>query len=584
MASEHGCLIYEKKEKVVRPYVFVIALFVIYLVLALQLGRVQILEHDKYQKLADRQHYKRIEIPAHRGSILDRSGKILAHSIETHSIYANPQEIEDKASVSEKLASALGLDVSRIQKVLDKDKKFVWIKRDVGKKEVQAVEELDLAGVDIQQEGRRSYPCGKLLSQVLGFVDVDGKGLEGLELAFDRELTGRPGYKVVNRDGKQRVIFKTGNPCIPPVNGDNIVLTVDLALQYILEEELDKVFEHRKPLSATAIAMDPATGEILALSSRPTFDPNFFTLSSADQRRNRAITDSYEPGSVIKPLVVSGVLQQGLISPKEVIFCHNGVYQIGRRTVRDVHPYGNLTVEEIVVNSSNIGMSKVAAKSGDKGMYEALRLFDLGRPTGINLPGEEGGTLRHYKKWTSYSGASIAMGYEVTATPLQMVTAYCAIANGGTLLKPKIITATVDGEDGATKKLSERASGRQILARDVAAGVMTPVLTRVVGEGTGKSAAVEGYKVAGKTGTAKRIDTTAKGYGNAGYVSSFIGYAPADKPRICVLVMVNKPSGGAYYGGTVAAPVVGEILRRSLNHMESIAGLSDGSGINKKII
>lgn len=584
MALNTECLIYEKEEGVVRPYVFVIVLFVTYFVLALQLGRIQILEHDKYQGLADRQHYKRVEIPAHRGSILDRNGKILAHSMETNSVYANPREIEDKARASNELAGALGLEVSRVQKALDRDKKFVWIKRDVSKKEVQAVEELNLAGVEIQQESRRSYPCGKLLSHVLGFVDIDEKGLEGVELGFDRELSGRPGYRIITRDGKQRAIFNAENPYISPVHGNNIILTVDLALQYILEEELDKVFEHRKPLSATAIAMDPATGEILALSNRPTFNPNSFTLSSADQRRNRAVTDSYEPGSIIKPIVVSGVLQQGLVSPKDVIFCHNGVYKSGRRTLRDVHPYGNLTVEEIVVNSSNIGMSKIAAESGNKGLYEALKMFGLGQPTGINLPGETDGTLRHYKRWTSYSGASIAMGYEVTATPLQMVTAYSAIANGGTLLRPRIIMAAVDNENKAVKKPFKQASGRRILSGDLAAGVMTPVLTRVVDEGTGKNAAIEGYKVAGKTGTAKKINPAGKGYGNAGYVSSFIGYAPADKPRICVLVIVNKPSGGAYYGGTVAAPVVREILRRSLNYMESIAVLSDNSEVNEKFI
>ncbi|MEE9514884.1 MAG: penicillin-binding protein 2, partial [Candidatus Brocadiales bacterium] len=340
-----------------RPYIFVVVLFVIYLVLALQLGRIQLIDHDKYQKLADRQHYKRIEMPAHRGAILDRNGKILAHSIETDSIYADPKEIEDKVRVSGELADALGLDASRVRKTLGKDKRFVWIKRKVSKKEVQTVEELALAGVGIQKESRRSYPCGRLLSHILGFVDIDERGLEGAELSFNGRLSGRPGCKVVTRDGLQRAIFDVGNPYTSPVDGDSVVLTFDLALQHILEEELDKTVEKWKPNSATVIAMDPSTGEILALSNRPTFDPNLFTLSSADQRRNRAITDSYEPGSIMKPLVVSGILRRGLASPKDKIFCSNGVYKIGRRTLRDVHPYGNLTVEEVVVHSSNIGMS-----------------------------------------------------------------------------------------------------------------------------------------------------------------------------------------------------------------------------------
>lgn len=581
--ARHGGLS-NNKEKGVRPYIFVIVLFITYLVLALQLGRVQILEHDKYQRLAEGQHYKRVEIPAHRGPILDRNGKVLAHSLETNSIYADPKEIEDKVIASEELAGALGLQVSLVQKALDKDKRFVWIKRQVSKREVQAVEELGLKGVGIQKESRRSYPCGRLLSHVLGFVDIDEKGLEGIELVFDRELSGQPGYRVIARDGLQRPIFNTDNPFTPPVHGNSVVLTIDLALQHILEEELDKAFEQCKPRSSTAIAMDPATGEILALSNRPTFDPNFFTLSSPDHRRNRAITDSYEPGSMMKPLVLCGVLQRGLVNPKDVFFCNNGVYRIGRRTLRDVHPYGNLTVEEIVVNSSNIGMSKLAALNGAKGLYEDLDHFGLGRLTGIGLPGEVGGTLRHYKKWTSYSIASVAMGYEVAATPLQMVTAFCAIANGGTLLKPRVVMGIADTEGKMIKEHFRQVFHHKVLDREVATEVVTPILTRVVDEGTGKKAALEGHKVAGKTGTSKKVSPGGKGYGDADYISSFIGYAPADNPRICVLVMVNEPHGRAYYGGTVAAPVVREILRRSLNYMESSAFWAMGSRVGKKLI
>ncbi|MFQ5862692.1 MAG: peptidoglycan D,D-transpeptidase FtsI family protein [Candidatus Brocadiales bacterium] len=567
-----------------RPYIFVVVLFIIYIVLALQLGRIQILEHGKYQKLADEQHYKRVEISAHRGSILDRNGKLLAHSLETSSIYANPKEIEDKVRASKAFASALGLPVSRVQKALDRDKQFVWIKRKVSKKEVQAVEELGLAGVGIQQESRRSYPCGELLSHVLGFVDIDERGLEGIELACDRELSGRPGYRVITRDGLQRPIFSAENPFASPVHGNSVILTVDLALQHILEEELDKAFEQGKPYSATAIAMDPTTGEVLALSNRPTFDPNFFTLSSADHRRNRAITDSYEPGSMMKPLVVSGVLRRGLVGPKDVFFCNNGVYKIGRRTLHDVHPYGHLTVEEIVIRSSNIGMSKLAAIDGAERLYEDLRLFGLGRPTGIGLLGEVGGTLRHYKKWTSYSVASLAMGYEVAVTPLQMITAFCAIANGGTLLRPRVVMAIADAEGKTIKKRFGRKPRWRVLSREMATDVVTPILTRVVSEGTGKRAALEGYKVAGKTGTSKKVNPGGKGYGNAGHISSFIGYAPADKPKICVLVMVNEPHGRAYYGGTVAAPVVREILRRSLNYMESQAFWAMSCKVGEKFI
>jgi cell division protein FtsI (penicillin-binding protein 3) len=568
----------------VRPYIFIVALFVTYLVLALQLGRIQIVEHDKYQKLADKQHYKRVETPALRGAILDRNGKILAHSLKTNSVYANPKVIEDKVRVANELSEALGLEVSRVQKALDRDKKFAWIKREVNKREVQAIEERNIAGVGILEECRRSYPCGTLLSHVIGFVDIDEKGLEGVEFVCDGKLSGKPGLKVITRDGLQRPIFDAGNPYTSPVDGDSVVLTVDLALQHILEEELDKAFEEWKPVSATAIAMDPRTGEILALSNRPTFDPNHFTVSSADQRRNRAITDSYEPGSVIKPLVVSGVLRRKLVGPKDIVFCSNGVYKIRGRTLRDVHPYGNLTVEEILVHSSNIGMSKLAAMDGIEGLYKNLKLFGLGRPTGVGLPGEVGGTLRHHKKWTSYSVASVAMGYELSVTPLQMITAYCALANDGVLLKPRIVAAITDNEGGMTKKRFGTEVRNRVLSSELASGIITPVLARVVAEGTGRRAKLDGYTVAGKTGTSKKLNPNGKGYGGAGYISSFIAYAPADDPKLCVLVMVNEPHGRAYYGGTVAAPVVREILRRSLNYMERVALLAGGSESLEEVI
>ncbi|HHT9152718.1 MAG TPA: peptidoglycan D,D-transpeptidase FtsI family protein [Candidatus Hypogeohydataceae bacterium YC40] len=537
-----------------------------YIGLALQLGRIQLLGHKKYDELAEAQHFKKAEILARRGAILDRHGRTLAQTLQISSIYANPGEIEDIKKASKTIAKALGMEPSKVFTLLNKEKKFVWLKRKVSPKEVQAVKELAIKGVDIYPENTRSYPCGSLLSQVLGIVDIDGRGLEGIELAFDKELAGAPGFTVTSQDGLQRPIFTGENVLRAPQDGSNVILTVDLAVQNILEEEVDKACEQWSPKSAMALIMDPQTGEVLAVTSRPTFDPNNYHGSSPEQRRNRVITDCYEPGSLIKPLIVSGVLKRGLARPTDVFFCHNGVFPLGKRILRDVHPYENLTLEEILINSSNIGMAKLAMLEGSNRLYSDLKLFGLGTPTSIETPGEVSGVLRPPSQWTSLSVASVAMGYEVMVTPLQLTTAFCALANGGNLIKPRIVLALSDGNGVETKRFETRRV-RRVLDEDIA-NQITHILTRVVEEGTGKKASLKEYTVAGKTGTAEKTRSGVRGYGGAGYFSSFIGYAPAEKPRLCALVMMDEPQG-AHYGGTVSAPTVGEILRRSLNYLET---------------
>ena len=549
-----------------RTYLFIIILFVSYLGLAIQLGRIQILEHRKYDALAEAQHSKRIEIPARRGDILDRHGKALAQTLQVNSVYADPAEVEDKKEVSKGLAKVLGMGPDKMLTLLDREKRFIWLKRKASPKEVQDVKDLAIKGVGVLPETIRSYPCGSLLSQVLGIVDIDGRGLEGIELVFDRELAGAPGYMVTTQDGLQRPIFTGGTVLIAPQDGNNVTLTVDVTIQHILEEELDTACKQWSPQSAMAVAIDPQTGEVLAMSCRPTFDPNRFQDSSPEQRRNRIVTDCYEPGSLIKPLVVSGVLKRGLARPSDVFFCHNGAFPIGRRILHDVHPYGDLTLEEIIVHSSNIGMAKLAMLEGPSKLYVDLRLFGLGTPTGIEIPGETSGVLYPLSKWTSLSLASIAMGHEVTVTPLQLTTAFCALANGGNLIRPRIVLALGDSKGGETKRFEPRYAHRVL--DEKWARQLTSILTRVVEEGTGKKAGLTEYAVAGKTGTAEKPRSDGSGYGGAGYVSSFIGYAPSEKPRLCVLVMIDEPRG-AHYGGTVSAPVVREIIRRSLNYLET---------------
>ncbi len=548
-----------------RKYFFIIVLFMCYLGLAVQLARIQMLEQKKYAALAKSQHYKRVEIPARRGAILDRNGRILAQTLQINSVYADATEVVDVGRASKELGKVLGIKPDKIRTTLNKEKKFVWLKRKVSPKEAQEVNELAINGVDVLPETMRSYPCGTLLSQVLGIVDIDGRGLEGVELSLDKELSGSHGYMVMRRDGLQRGIFTGETVLSTPQHGNNAVLTIDLTIQNILEEELDKACKEWRPESAIAIVMEARTGEILAMACRPTFDPNDYQTSSPEQRRNRVITDCYEPGSLIKPLILGGVLKRGLAKPTDVFYCNNGVFPIGKRVIRDVHPYKDLTVEGIIVNSSNIGMAKLAMLEGPNRLYSDLKEFGLGSLTGIEIPGEVSGVLRPTSKWTSLSLTSIAMGYEVTVTPLQILTAYCAIANGGTLVKPNILLALSDSQGMETKRF-ETQKVHRVVSVEVAKKI-NGILAKVVEEGTGRKAMLPEYSVAGKTGTAKKLNPSGRGYGG-GYVSSFIGYVTGESPQLCALVMIDNPVG-AYYGGTVSAPVVGAILRRSLNYLKT---------------
>ena len=310
------------------------------------------------------------------------------------------------------------------------------------------------------------------------------------------------------------------------------------------------------------------TGEILAMANYPTFDPNHFKKYSPDARRNLAITDCYEPGSLMKPLVISGVFEQGIARPDDVFFCENGSGKVEGRMLRDTHKYGNLTASEIIAYSSNIGMAKIGTLMGNEKMHRYLQQFNFGERTGIELPGEIGGIFRPLKQWTrKYSLVSISMGHEIAVTPLQFITAFCSIPNGGQLLRPKIVKSTIKNDNQTKEELQYPQPVRRVMSANVARNIMNPILMKVITEGTGKNANLLEYDVAGKTGTSQKIHGEGGRYSHEKYVGSFIAYAPAERPRMCVLVMINEPRNGEYYGGIVAAPVVGEIMRRSLVYL-----------------
>lgn len=553
-----------------RANVLYICVFIIFSALLYQLVRIQIIDHSKYSSLASSQQNKKLEIPTCRGLIFDKNGVKLAESIQVSSVFADPLLIKNKKKVAKILSVVLGLNDTNVINLLNKEKRFVWIKRKATDKQADIIEKLKLKGVGLRDEYKRVYPYGRLCCHVIGFADIDENGLEGIEGALDHVLSGSKGYKIVERDGRQRRISILNGEGVSARYGNNVYLTIDSEIQSIVEEELENARLKWEPKSATAIVMDPFTGEILAMANYPSFDPNFIQKSKQYERRNRAVTDCFEPGSMIKPIIVCGALDSGLVTEDDVFFCHNGVYKVRSRVIRDVHPYGNLTVSEIVINSSNIGMAQLGMLMESERLYNHLRNFSFGEKTGIRLPGESNGILRPLNLWTPDSAISVAFGYEIAVTPLQLITAFCSIANGGTLLRPQMIYAITDSTGKVIKRKHEiPVPIRSVVSPRVARGIMNPILGDVVREGTGRNAMLFEYDIAGKTGTTKKLQKVGNkmSYSNNKYIGSFIGYAPENDPRICVLVLIDEPEGRSYYGGTIAAPVVREIIKSTLSYL-----------------
>ncbi len=554
----------------IRANILYICIFIIFSALLYQLIRIQILGHKKYSSLAFSQQFKKLDIPTRRGLIFDRNGVKLAESIQTNSVFADPFLIKDKKRTSQVISNVLQLDSARVLNLLNKKKRFVWIKRRITDKQADAIRKLNLKGIDFRHENKRVYPYGKLCSHVLGFTDVDENGLEGVENSLNHILSGNKGYKVIKTDGHQRQFSTLDEETVSARYGNSVFLTIDFEIQSIVEDELEDACLKWRASSATAIVIDPSTGEVLAMANYPAFDPNFVQNSKPHERRNRVITDCFEPGSLIKPIIVCGALDGGLVKENEMFFCHNGTYKVRKRVIRDVHPYNYLTVSEIVIKSSNIGMAQLGMLMKRKRLYNHLKNFSFGEKTGIQLPGEARGIVRPLRLWSTDSAISIAFGYETAVTPIQLSTAFCSIANGGMLLKPQIIHAITDYSGKRVKKKFETAERiRRVITPKVSREIMTPILENVIKEGTGKRARLLAYRVAGKTGTAKKLQRVGgrMEYSNNKYIGSFVGYAPVNDPKICVLVSLDEPKNGAYYGGTVAAPAVRNIIERVLRYM-----------------
>lgn len=552
----------------IKVNVILSGIIAIFAVLLYHLVSIQILDYEKYSSLALGQRLKKQELPTKRGLIFDRNGLKLAETIRVSSVSAVPERIKDKKKTAQTLSNLLHLNQENTFYLLNKKKDFVWIKRRVTDKQAEELKRLGIQGIVIEDEYKRVYPNGSLCCHVLGFTDIDQNGIAGIEYSLNHVLTGRKGYRLIEKDAHQRQFSIINQETVFPRYGNSIYLTIDSEIQSIVEEEIENVCVQNRADSVTAIVMETSTGDILAMANYPWFDPNCVQDSEDSERRNRAITDSFEPGSLIKPIIVCGALDSGLVQKDERFYCYNGSYWIKRRLIKDEHPHEYLTVSGIIVNSSNIGMVQLGMLMEKERLYNQFSNFSFGKKTGILLPGEATGIVRPLDVWSFHSVVSVSFGYEIMTTPLQLTAAYSSIANGGSFLKPQIIHAISDFS-GKKKKHNSPERIKRVISPEIARDVMTPILEEVVMEGTGSRAKLSGYKVAGKTGTAKKLERVDDRlvYSDKKYVSSFVGFVPADNPKICVLVSVNEPKNGDYFGGVVAAPVVKNVMGRVLPYM-----------------
>lgn len=539
---------------------FVFSLFII---ISYQFIQLTIIRRPALLELAQKQHRITVEIPPLRGQILDRKGRELAMNLKVPSVYAVPRLINstEHDELSRYLGKTLGLHPDYVKDRLARDKSFIWLERKVTSEEADRIRDLRTPALGVLEEYKRFYPQGNLLAQVLGFTDTDSLGLEGIELYLNRELQGRPGKRFTKRDALGREIKAFEIKTIPPVHGNRVTLTIDQYIQYLTERALDRAFTTHKALGAWAIVMEAKTGKILALASRPTYDPNRYESSAADSRRNRGITDMYEPGSVFKMVTASAVLNEGKVDLTTMINCENGSYAYGSKVLHDVHPYGMLSFRDVIVKSSNIGTVKLASKLDPETFYSYIEAFGFGKPTGIDFPGEASGFVREPKHWSKTTPYNLPMGQEIMVTALQMTAAMAVIANGGELVSPYIISK-IEDQEGVVFRQRNPQVKRRVIRPDVAFE-MRKILQGVVDEGTGKKAKLNGITAGGKTGTAQKVLPNGRGYSHSNFISSFVGFAPAEDPVLVMTIGVDDPQP-LYYGGTVAAPVFKEVMESAL--------------------
>ena len=537
-----------------------LAVFVVKLVL------IQTFRSGYLTDLAAKQHRHLVELEPVRGTIYDRKMRPIAFNVSVYSLFASPRMMSeaDKQSALEHLSVILGTSRDSIAANLDKDKYFVWIKRKLPKETAEKIQELKLKGLGFRKESKRFYPGAALAAHVLGFADIDNNGLEGLELYYNKELKGKPGWMRVMRDARQTELLLDNN-FLPARDGLNLVLTIDETIQYIAERALAQAVQKYNAKAATIIVMDTRTGAILALANQPTYDLEHYSASGAQSRTNRALSYVYEPGSVFKVVTAAAALQEGKFTESDKIFCENGKYKIANNILTDHHPHGTLSFTEVFSVSSNIGVVKIAQKLGAAAIYQYAKKFRFGMSTGIDLKGEVKGWLKDPSRWSKTSIGAIPIGYEVTVTPLQLLSMMATVANNGAYMQPFVVKYIQDKQGRVVKSFEPKILAERVIEEKTARRV-TEILVDVVEHGTAQKAQIKGVRVAGKTGTARKVIGGA--YSEGKYYATFAGFAPADDPRLAAIVIMDEPRP-AYFGGTVCAPVFKEVIENALKYLAS---------------
>ncbi len=542
----------------------------LFLVVWLRAFYLHMVPDPRVLSLINTQYKKRVAIRAKRGFIYDRNKEELAISRSVNSIFAVPRKIEAKnvPKVVKALSKTLKVSPRSLRKKLSSRKNFIWIKRQVSDDMAYRVQQYNLPHVHMVKESKRFYPNSSLAGQIIGFTDIDSKGLEGLEVKYDKYLQGEKVSLTIDRDAHGRRLL-LGNDTGDLLNkqGASLILTIDKNIQYFTEKTLIARVKETGAKSGCAMVMDPFDGRILAMANVPTFDPNHRTAKTLKFKKNRCITDTFEPGSTFKPFIVAAALEKKALSLKEKINCENGVYKIGKRRIRDDHPYDYLTPLEVIRSSSNIGTYKIARRIGKVRTYDYIRKFGFSKRTRIDLNGEALGILHTPNTWKEIRFSNIAFGQGLSVTPLQMITAYSVFANGGFVIRPHLVDKIISNAGDIIYSYKHPLPNKAISA--TTSKNLANMLEAVVyhPKGTGKRARIEGYKVAGKTGTSEKYDPAIKGYSPNKRIASFIGFAPTDNPRVIVYVVIDEPDKKYKYGGVAAAPAFAEITKNTLNYL-----------------
>ncbi|MFP5212559.1 MAG: penicillin-binding transpeptidase domain-containing protein [Acidobacteriota bacterium] len=526
---------------------------------------LQVIDHSAWAQRCKDQSMGVLKVPAYRGTIYDRNGQLLSYSVPQKSLFAAPNEVKDPKALAFQLAPVLDEPPSILEKKFSCGRRFIWVKRLLTDQQARAVEKLKEKGLHLVDEYKRFYPNRQVAGQVVGFVDSDGVGIEGAEKSFDEVLRAAPKAVGQLRDGVKTGIWLESDPPPEPAESYGVRLSIDAHLQYIAECELEKIALQYQAKSAEVVMLDARTGETLAMVNWPFFDPNHNDKKTPDAWRNRAITDAFEPGSTFKVFLMSAALEEGVVKDRDKIFCENGKFQFAGHTIKDVHPYGTLSMADVIKHSSNIASAKLALQLGNDRFHRYIKGFGFGQKTGIRLPGEENGLVRYYKKWRPIELATTGFGQGIGITALQLSAAVGCIARGGEYIQPLLAREVVDTE-GRTVNSFQPDQVRRVVQKRTAQTVAAMMQGVTEEGGTGVNAAPDGYTVAGKTGTAQVLDPVTKRYSCNKYTSGFTGFTPVEDPRLVITVVVHEPHG-AIYGGVVAAPVFRNLAAKALPYL-----------------